>query len=188
MWLMKGLGSASEREEEAVDGLALCDGQVCQVELQLACLRHLGPKPNRFRSAYIYDLWRTTMNADRLQIIKDELTHVDPTMAGDEDAEDFRAAVLVFAAACFGADVDDLAAFTGYPTDFVASVSQRMRSCGLWGEGFVNDDWYIEGDVEDQISPAGFWLDVLAAQGLVTVVGHDENGKAIFAAVRMARQ
>lgn len=75
------------------------------------------------------------MNADQLQIIKDELSHLDPTMAGDEDAEDFRAAVLVFAAACFGADVDDLAAFTGYPTDFVASVSQRMRSCGLQGEG-----------------------------------------------------
>jgi hypothetical protein len=94
----------------------------------------------------IEDAWRKITNTDRLQVIKDDLIRLDPTMAGDEDAEDFRAAVLVFAAACFGADVDDLAAFTGYATDFVASVSQRMRNCGLWGDGFVNDDWYIEGD------------------------------------------
>jgi len=123
------------------------------------------------------------MNADRLQVIKEDLIRLDPTMAGGEDSESFRAAVLVFSAACFGADVDHLVAFTGYPRDFVARVSQRMRSCGLWNDAFVNDDWYIDGTFEDQIIPPVFWTHVLAAQGLVTVIGHDEKGKSIFAAV-----
>lgn len=123
------------------------------------------------------------MNADRLQVIKDDVIRLDPTMAGEEDTDSFRAAVLVFSAACLGADVDHLVAFTGYPRDFVARVSQRMRSCGLWDDGFVNDDWYIEGTYQDQVIPPVFWTHVLAAQGLVRVVGHDENGKSIFAAV-----
>ena len=76
-----------------------------------------------------------------------------------------------------------LIAFTGYPRDFVARVSQRMRSCGLWNNGFVNGDWYKHGTFEDKVIPPVFWTHVLAAQGLVTVVGHTENGKPIYAAV-----
>ncbi len=122
------------------------------------------------------------MNADRLQIVKDDVIRLDPAMAGEEDTDSFRAAVLVFSAACFGADVDHLVAFTGYPRDFVARVSQQMRSCGLWDDGFVNDDWY-KGTYQDHVIPLVFWTHVLAAQGLLAVVGHDENGKSIFAAV-----
>ena len=136
----------------------------------------------------IKNVWREAMNSDRLEVIKDDIICLDPTLAGKEDTEGFRAAVLVFSAACLGADVDVLIAFTGYARDFVARVSQRMRGCGLWDEGFVNDDWYIEGKFQDQIIPPVFWTHVLAAQGLVTVVGHTENRKPIFAAVENGRR
>jgi hypothetical protein len=123
------------------------------------------------------------MRTDWLQVIKDELIRLDPAMAGDEESESFRAAVLVFAAAYIGANVDDLVAFTAYPRDFVACISQRMRNCGLWDDGFVSDDWYIERTFEDQIILPFFWTHVLAALGLVTVIGHDQDGRRIFAAV-----
>ncbi len=87
-------------------------------------------------------------------------------MAGEEDSEGFRSAVLVFSAACLGADVDDLAAFTGYPRDFVASVSQRMRSCGLWDDAFVNDDWYMDGTFEDRVIPPVFLTQRTCGTGL----------------------
>ncbi len=120
---------------------------------------------------------------DDLQVIKDEVIRLDSAMAGEEHTQGFRAAVLVLSAACFGPDVDDLVAFTRYPRDFVASVSQRMRSCGLWGDGFVNDDWWIQGAFGDEISRPGFWTDVLVAQGMVTVVGRDDKGRLLFGAI-----
>ncbi len=123
------------------------------------------------------------MKANRLQAIEDEIIRLDPSMAGEENTQGFWAAVLVLSAACLGPDVDDLVAFTRYPRDFVASVSQRMRSCGLWGDGFVNDDWWIRGKFGDEIRGAGFWTDVLVAQGMVAVAGRDDEGRLLFRAI-----
>jgi hypothetical protein len=108
------------------------------------------------------------MNGTRaFALIKTELELLDPALQGHETDNDYRAGVVLLAAVWVtGADIEQLATFTGYDQDFVAAISLRMLKSGLWEEsGLVHSDhWFHKGCY----SNAAFWCDVLVGLGLLS--------------------
>ena len=65
----------------------------------------------------------------------------------DERDIHFGRCIMLLAAASFvtGVNVDQLAAYTGYPKDFVERVAERMKATGLWDENFIaGERWFGE--------------------------------------------
>ncbi len=92
-----------------------------------------------------------------LGIIEEEVRRLNRDFADPEDDGTYRTSVVLLSAALGGSsDVDDLAEFTGYPRDFIATISHRMHVAGLWKDGDVHDDhWWIDDRLEE-IQPSGF--------------------------------
>jgi hypothetical protein len=93
-----------------------------------------------------------------------------------EDAGDRRTAecmVVLLSALHSGTDVDRLAAYTGYPKDFIETISQRMRKAGLWVGKLVDDEewWDREGNLT-----SGFFAHALVAQGRLIRVRTEDGG------------
>jgi len=72
--------------------------------------------------------------------------------------------IMLFVAATFvtGANVDQLAAYTGYPKDFVERVMERIKATGLLDEDYIAGKRWI--DEEGNLTPVIFG-DVLVAIG-----------------------
>ncbi len=117
------------------------------------------------------------MSKPTLEAVKEEVERLGPSVRGAEDDSSYRTAVVLLSAALVeGPDINGLAAFTGYSRDFIAAIALRMRVSGLWEDDFVNaQHWYRD----DSYNPAGFWVDVLVAEGLV-LAQRLENGQFIY--------
>jgi hypothetical protein len=82
------------------------------------------------------------MNATRaFALIKTELERLDPALQGNEIDDDYRAGVVLLAAVWVtGADIEELATFTGYDPDFFSrdiSQNAQVRSLGRkWPRAF----------------------------------------------------
>jgi hypothetical protein len=99
-------------------------------------------------------------------LIKDIVDRLDPTIKGQEEHPDYRTAVVLLAAVRVGPVVDKLVALTGYESEFVGHILERMRLAGLWSETKVKIGHWLAED-GDTIKTAVFWADVLVAQGLL---------------------
>ena len=101
-----------------------------------------------------------------LKVIEEEVRRLTRDFADPEDAGTYRTSVVLLSAALgVGTDIDDLAEFTGYPRDFIATISYRMHSAGLWEDGVVHDEhWWVDDQLE-KIQLVAFWMDVLVAEG-----------------------
>ena len=106
-----------------------------------------------------------------IDVIKQEVQKLDPSL--DQNDFGFRAAVVLMAAAFVtGPNVENLAAFTGYPLSLVTEISDRMHQAGLWRDGAVNSDHWFRGEKWTQ----GIWTDCLVAAGLM-VARQRKNGE-----------
>ena len=64
-------------------------------------------------------------------------------MDNPQDKLTAQCMVVLLSALGVGADVDRLTKETGYPRDFIDSISRRMREAGLWIEERVDDrEWW----------------------------------------------
>jgi hypothetical protein len=104
-----------------------------------------------------------------LEVLKEAVENI-------RDAKDKRTsecmAVLV-AALEVGADVDRLADHTGYPRDFIETISRRMRQARLWDGDRVDDrEWWDErGNLT-----SGLFAHALVAQDQLIRVGRKDGG------------
>jgi hypothetical protein len=100
-----------------------------------------------------------------LKWINEELERLDPSLLGQETDEGYRAGIVLLAAVWVtGSDIEELTEFTGYPRDFIASISVRMHKSGLWEGDSVHSDHWLQGNC--YVSTA-FWADVLVGLGMV---------------------
>lgn len=100
-----------------------------------------------------------------IRLIKDMVNRLDPTLKGMEEDPAYRTAVILLAAVRVGPRVNELAIVTGYDSNFVRDIFERMRLAGLWSATEVRSDHWLAED-GDSIQPAVFWADALVAQGL----------------------
>jgi hypothetical protein len=82
-----------------------------------------------------------------------------------EDGKDkliTKCMLILIASLGVGADVDRLVEYTGYPREFIETVSQRMRNADLWIGELVDDlGWW---DQENNLT-AEFFARALVAEG-----------------------
>jgi hypothetical protein len=114
---------------------------------------------------------KSDMKTVDVDVIKKEVQLLDPS--SHQNNIGFRVAVVLMSAALVtGPDTESLAAFTGYPPNWVAEISQRMHRAGLWRDSEVNSDHWYRG----KKWTAGIWTDSLVAVGLMRA-RQRENGK-----------
>ena len=102
-------------------------------------------------------------NAEKLKFVKETLKEYFPST--EEDDRGFRIAVVLFVAMAEGTNIENLTALTGYPPEFVADISSRARSAGLWvDEGVCYEHWF-EGDM---VKPVAILCDVMIVDGQLT--------------------
>ena len=93
-----------------------------------------------------------------------------------KDADDKRTSqcmVVLLSALGEGADVDRLVEYTGYPREFIETISRRMRRAQLWIEEFVDDrEWW---DEHENLT-SGLFVHALVAQGQLVRVGKEDGG------------
>lgn len=97
-----------------------------------------------------------------LNLVIDEVKLISPET--DLASVSFLTAVVLVSATQIGTDIGDLVEFTGYPAEFIASISRRMHKAGLWDEsGYVGSEhWFLpEGYL---VVP--FILDSFVAEGM----------------------
>lgn len=95
-----------------------------------------------------------------LDEIKAEVRAMDPKL---EDDDFFKTAVLLLSAAFYGANINQMVEFTDLPLEFVAPRFERLIDSGVFqADGMVCAEW-----LDDEIGGISFWLDVLAAEGMV---------------------
>ncbi len=104
-----------------------------------------------------------------LEALKDAVENI-------RDAKDKRTSecmVVLVAAREVGADVDRLVEHTGYPRDFIETISRRMRRARLWVGELVDDrEWWDEhGNLT-----SGLFAHALVAQGQLIRVGKEGGG------------
>jgi hypothetical protein len=108
-----------------------------------------------------------------LELIKEALTELDPTL---EDAEDgsYKTALVLVSALAYGPDSKVLADFTDVPREFVEAIRQRMIQAELWTEIDVHcGHWFGGGKI---IFPVAFTCDVLTALGKVRRRWNEDKG------------
>jgi len=100
-----------------------------------------------------------------LTLIKRQIERLDPALQRNENDDGYRVAVLLLAAVrVTGSEIEKLTEFTGYPREFVARVSERMRNSGVWDvSGTAHSDHWFQGDTP---TTGAFWADVLVGMGL----------------------
>ena len=114
-----------------------------------------------------------------LQVVKETLLEIDPSLVGNEVSASYHTAVVVLSALTCGPDVVRLAKFTKLPREFIATIHQRMIRAGIWTELEVfSDHWHVAPRV---INPTAFWLDVLVGLGLVVRTWDEEKGYYLYA-------
>jgi len=91
-----------------------------------------------------------------------EVVRLDHSMAGQEDTDTFKVAVLLLAMTRVGIDIRDLLNFTGYPRAFIHTVVQRCRQSKIIHRGELKVKWWDRGTGSIE-----FWIDVGAALGEV---------------------
>jgi hypothetical protein len=110
-----------------------------------------------------------------LQLIKEALTELDPTLKDSAGDDAYRTALVLFSALVYGPETTILAEFTDLPNEFVEAIRLRMIQAELWTEiEVLCDHWFGEGNT---IFPTSFWLDLLIAQGKVVRRWKDEQGQ-----------
>jgi len=116
-----------------------------------------------------------SVKATDLRLVKETLLQLDPSLAGTEEDERYKTALLLLSALACAPDTTRLAEFTQLPREFVAPIRQRMIRAQLWTEsdGCCNH-WYVADGV---FCTTFFWLDVLVAQGLVVRQWDEEVGE-----------
>ena len=78
-------------------------------------------------------------NAELLRSLKQSIE----VMEDGKDKLIAKCMVILLASVEVGADVDRLVEYTGYPREFIESVSQRMRNADLWIGELVDDSgWW----------------------------------------------
>jgi hypothetical protein len=104
-----------------------------------------------------------------LEVLKDAIENIS-------DAKDKRTSecmVVMVAALEVGADVDRLVEYTGYPREFIETISRRMRRARLWVGELVDDrEWW---DERENLT-SGFLAHALVAQGQLIRVGRQGGG------------
>lgn len=93
-----------------------------------------------------------------------------------KDADDKRTSqcmLVLLSALGEGADVDRLVEYTGYPREFIETISRRMRRAQLWIEEFVDDrEWW---DEHENLT-SGLFVHALVAQGQLLRVDRQGGG------------
>jgi hypothetical protein len=112
--------------------------------------------------------------------IRKDVKALDPTLTENDDA--FKTAVLIFSALFVGTTVHRLACFTGYPPAFINKRRINLLKQRIWrtrGRSIhrVGDDIFEQDTVTKdwRVKPIGFWCTVLAAEGMVEMVGGGDN-------------
>lgn len=94
--------------------------------------------------------------------VKKEIKRMDPALDENDDA--FKAAVIMLYGSITGKHHSrSLQAKTGYPMDFIVSVTGNLRKSGIWTkDGKTAADWNNEesGGVE-------FWIHVSVGLGFI---------------------
>jgi hypothetical protein len=115
------------------------------------------------------------VKATDLKLVKETLLQLDPSLAGTEEDESYKTALLLLSALACAPETTRLAEFTQLPREFVAPIRQRMIRAQLWAESAACcDHWYVADGV---FCTSFFWLDVLVAQGLVVRQWDEEVGE-----------
>ena len=127
------------------------------------------------RSAKRNLIGRSSVKATDLRLVKETLLELDASLAGTEEDESYKTALVLLSALACAPDTTRLAEFTQLPREFVAPIRQRMIRAQLWTESDACcDHWYVADGV---FCTTFFWLDVLVAQGLVVRQWVEEEGE-----------
>jgi len=100
-------------------------------------------------------------NAELLRSLKQSIE----VMEDGKDKLIAKCMVILIASLGVGADVDRLVEYTGYPREFIESVSQRMRNADLWmGELVDYFGWF---DQEENLTAESYAHALIAKGDLV---------------------
>ena len=119
-------------------------------------------------------------DAEKLKFVKETVKECFGLAQEHEDDTAFRSAVVLIAAFVEGANIERLTALTGYPPEFVADISLRARSAGLWVNEQVCYEHWFEGDI---IRPQAILCDVMVVEGLL-IRRENEDGEIQYKAVQ----
>jgi hypothetical protein len=123
---------------------------------------------------------RPRPNRNDLDVVKRQILALDPSLAGEEDCDTFKTAVVVMSAGLFGCRIKSLCRFTRYPRKFIMPIERNMRRAGLWDDGQVDSSWFVEpGDGTLEMRRVSFWTHVLVAEGEL-VAFRREDGQQAF--------
>jgi hypothetical protein len=121
-----------------------------------------------------------TTEEERWKFLEELVDDFCPRPEGDEDDSVYRTAIVLFAAMAYGTGVTRLSEVTGYPKEFIATISLNMREAGIWAEDEVCYEHWFDGD---SIRRAPIWCDVMVAQGQLITQRRDD-GKFLYSRVR----
>lgn len=97
------------------------------------------------------------MNKLTLRQIKNAIHKLDPAIEPDDNA--YQAAVIMLAALQVGANIRQIARFTGYLIHEVAEIGRRLRANGVWCGSKTRCEWF------EKDGGLAFWMDANVALG-----------------------
>src|SRR5690242_8241248 len=111
-------------------------------------------------------------HAEKLKYVEETVEDWCPSAGEGEDDIGFRSAVVLIAALVEGTNIEHLTALTGYPREFVADISFRAKSAGLWVDDQVCYEHWFEGD---SVKPVAILCDVMVVEGLLVRQKHEDD-------------
>jgi hypothetical protein len=125
--------------------------------------------------------WRECKtDAEKRKFVKETVREYFPSAREDEDDIGFQGAVVLIAALVAGTNVENPTVLTGYPREFVAHISFRARSAGLWVNERVCYEHWFEGD---SVKPMANLYDVMVVEGEL-IRKRNEEGEFRYKVVR----